>query len=133
MEKSEYFEIRTPADVQRFQEISNNLHDGHITYVEYKNSGISVEGNQIFYNYDQRSLTIHVLVTSMIGHPTFEIVFRSIVEWRIEDYHFSDMIGFSILFLGEGSLLWADDISTNIDDLKRGSYVVAGSIQYRQL
>jgi hypothetical protein len=43
------------------------------------------------------------------------------------------MIDFSILFLDNGMLLWADDISPNISDLKQGSYVVAETIQYRKL
>lgn len=125
--------IKTAADVEEFQNVSNGLHDGHITHVEYNNTGITACGNRLYFDYRGISLIIHILVTSLPGHPTFEISFHHILEWQINNYQFSDMIGFSILFLDNGMLLWADDISPNIADLKQGSYVVAESVQYRQL
>ena len=130
--QTEYRVIKTNADVQEFQDISNGLHDGHITHMEYNNTGITARGNCLYYDYRGTSLIIHVLVTSLSGHPTFEIAFHNILEWQINEHDFSDITGFSILFLANGMLLWADDISPNIADLKRGSYVVAESIQYRQ-
>ena len=130
---NEYHVIKTAADVQEFQNVSNGLHDGHITHVEYNNTGISAHDNCLTFDYTGTSLIIHVLVTSLSGHPSFEISFHNITEWQVNQYHFSDMIDFSILFLDNGMLLWADDISPNISDLKQGSYVVAESIQYRKL
>ena len=126
---NEYHVIKTAADVHEFQIVSNGLHDGYITHVEYSNTGISAHDNCLTFDYTGTSLFIHVLVTSLPGHPSFEISFHNITEWQVNQYHFSDMIDFSIL----GMLLWADDISPNISDLKQGSYVVAESIQYRKL
>ena len=130
---NEYHVIKTAADVQEFQNVSNGLHDGHITHVEYNNTGISAHDNCLTFDYTGTSLIFHVLVTSLPGHPSFEISFHNVTEWQVNQYHFSDMIDFSILFLDNGMLLWADDISPNISDLKQGSYVVAESIQYRKL
>ena len=127
----QYYTIRTNEDIERFQDISNGLHDGYITHVEYNNTGITTVENGLYFDYNGLSLTIHVLVTSLRDQPTFEISFRDISEWRISSFHFSDMIGFSILIFENGTFLWADDISGNIDDLKQGSYVIAKSIQYR--
>lgn len=45
----------------------------------------------------------------------------------------SEMTDCTILFLDDGTLLWADDCSENLSDLKMGSYVIAGSIQYREI
>ena len=129
----QYHTIRTSEDIERFQDVSNGLHDGYITHVEYNNNGISFVEHGLRFDYTGLSLVIHVLVTSLPGHPTFEISFRNILEWQINFFQFSDMIGFSILNLENGTFLWADDISSNIDDLKQGSYVVAESIRYRML
>ena len=129
----QYHAIRTSEDIETFQDISNGLHDGYITHVEYNNKGISVGENRLHFDYTGLSLIIHVLVTSLPGHPTFEIAFRNIYEWQIKFFQFSDMIGFNILILENGTFLWADDISCNIDDLKQGSYVISESIQYRRI
>ena len=129
----QYCIIRTRADIERFQDVSNGLHDGYITHVEYNNKGISAVEHGLHFDYTGLSLIIHVLVTSLPNHPIFEISFRKISEWQIKSFHFSDMIGFRILILEDGTFLWADDISCHIDDLKQGSYVIAESIQYRLL
>ena len=129
----QYCTIRTNADIETFQDISNGLHDGYITHVEYNNNGISAIEHGLYFDYTGLSLIIRVLVTSLPEHPTYEISFRNIYEWQINSFQFSDMIGFSILILENGTFLWADDISCNIDDLKQGSYVIAESIQYRLL
>ena len=43
------------------------------------------------------------------------------------------MIGFSIVFQENGSLLWADDICSDIPLLKQGTYVIAKTMEYRKL
>lgn len=133
MENAQYKVIQNSADVQAFQEISNGLHDGYITRVSYVNNGITTVEHGHNFDYAGKSLVIHVLVTSLPGEPTFEFVFQTVVEWQINEYQFSDMVGFSILFLDNGLLLWADDICSDVEVLKKGCYVVAESIQYRQL
>jgi len=129
----QYHAIRTREDIERLQNVSNGMHDGYITHVEYNNTGISAVEHGLYFDYTGLSLVIHVLVTSLSGHPTFELRFRNIHEWQINSCQFSDMIGFSILILENGTFLWADDISCNINDLKQGSYVISESIQYRLL
>ena len=133
MTYNEYHNIQTDSDIQRFQNVSNGLHDGHIVHVEYNNKGISFGDHCLKFDYTGVSLILHILVTSLPEHPTFELVFQNITEWQIQGFHFSDMITFSILLLDGGMKLWADDCSPYISDLKKGSYVIAESIQYRQL
>ena len=133
MSNSEYHAIKTYADVQEFQEISNGLHDGFITHVEYNNTGITSQGNILFFDYAGKSLIIRVLVTSIDGHPTFELSFHNVYEWQINDFDFSDMIGCSIVFLENNLLLWGNDICSDIELLKQGCYVVAESMQYRKI
>ena len=128
-----YHSIQTEADIARFDEVSNGLHDGHIIQVDYRNTGISCCDGGLQFDYDGLSLTIHVLVTSLPGHPTFELLFHNVPEWQIRQYQFFDMIGFSIVRLDNGYFLWADDISSHMEDLKQGSYVIAGSIRWRKL
>ncbi len=127
----QYHAIRTSEDIERLQNVSNGMHDGYITHVEYNNTGIFPAENGLRFDHTGLNLIIHVLVTSLPEHPTFEISFHNICEWQIKCWQFSDMIGFSILTQEDGTFLWADDISRNIDDLKQGSYVIAKSIQYR--
>lgn len=129
----QYHTIRTSADIEIFQNISNGLHDGYITHVEYNNKGISAVEHGLLFDYTGLSLIIHILVTSLPGHPTIEISFHNIYEWQMNSFLFSDMIGFSILILENGTFLWGNDISGSIDDLKQGSYVISESIQYRLL
>lgn len=133
MQTNPYHVIKTPADARTFQDEANGLHDGFITHVEYNNSGITARDHYLSFDHQRTSLVIHVLVTSMIGHPTFEIQFRNLLEWQINDYQMSDMIAFTIQFLDNGLLLWANDCSPHISDLKKGCYVIAESIQYRRL
>lgn len=133
MVNNNYHIIKTPADVEEFQNVSNGLHDGYITHIEYNNAGISDHDRCLSFDYAETCLILHVLVTSLPGHPTFELLFRNIPEWQIKEFHFSDILDFSILFPKDGMLLWADDISPDIDELKKGSYVIAESIQYRKL
>ena len=132
MEK-QYCTIRTNADIEIFQDISNGLHDGYITHVDYHNNGISAHDHGLSFDYTGLSLMIRVLVTSLPGCPTFELTFRSVYEWQIRSCQFSDMAGCTIRILENGTFLWADDVSRDIDDLVHGSYVIAQSIQYRQL
>lgn len=133
MQSNPYIPILTPDDVERFQEVSNGLHDGFITHVEFHNTGMRrIEGGYEF-DYDGRTLVLHVLVTSLREKPVFELSFQTVYEYQIQDYQFEDMIGFNILFLKDGSLLWANDICTDIQVLKKGSYVIAEAVSYRRI
>ena len=134
MNEHQWHPIRTEADVQVFDERSNGLHDGHIIGVEFRNTGIRpAEEGGLYLDYAGKNLTLQVLVTSLKGHPVFELSFRNVWEYQIQDYGFSDMIGFSIVFQENGSLLWADDICSDIQLLKQGTYVIAKTMEYRKL
>lgn len=133
MSSSQYHVIQTSADVEAFRDAANDLHDGYITHVAYNNTGIFSHDGGLFFDYRGTTLILHILVTSLLGHPTFEIVFHNIYEWQIKEHGFSDMIAFSIVFLDNGTMLWADDCASDIAELKQGSYVIAESIAYRQL
>ena len=128
-----YIAIQNDVDVAQFQDITNGLHDGFITQVAYVNNGITAGEHGHSFDYTGISLVIHVLVTSLPGEPTFELVFHTVSEWQIQESQFSQMLGCSILFPDKHSLLWADDISSDIAQLKHGCYVVAESMQYRKL
>lgn len=130
---AQYHLIQTDTDIAHFEDISNGLHDGYIIQVDYRNTGISHCDGGLQFDYDGLSLTIHVLVTSLPGHPTFELLFHNVPEWQIRQYQFFDMLGFSIVRLDNGYFLWTDDVSSNMEDLKQGSYVVAESIRWRKL
>ncbi len=133
MEHAQYVTIKNEADAKIFQAITNGLHDGYITQVSYINTGISAVENGYTFDYNGKCLVIHVFVTSLQGEPTFELVFRNVLEWQIKEYHFSDMIGCSIVFQKNGLVLWADDACSIVEELKKGCYVVAESMQYRQI
>lgn len=133
MEHAQYITIKNEADVERFQDIANGLHDGYITRVSYVNTGICAVEHGHTFDYSGKNLVIHVLVTSLPGEPTFELIFQNVLEWQVKEYHFSDMIGVTILFPENGRVLWADDVCKDVAELKKGCYVVAESMQYRQL
>lgn len=63
-----YTTIRTPADVDIFQDKANGLHDGYITHVAYHNGGISARENYLSFDFGETSLVIQILVTSRPPH-----------------------------------------------------------------
>lgn len=126
--------IKSQQDVDIFDDLSNGLHDGYITRVEYDNAGvISADEGGLFFDYSRRTLLLHILVTSLKGHPIFELRFSGVVEYQIRDVQFNDMIGFSVLFQDNGLILWADDCFAPVSELKMGTYVIAQSMEYRML
>ena len=133
MPNTVYHTIKSQQDVDVFDEVSNGLHDGYLTRVLYDNSGIVHTDECLFLDYTKRSLLLQILVTSLREHPTFELRFSGIVEFQIRDRQFNDMIGFSVLFLKNGSILWANDVCSDISELKHGTYVIAESMEYRKI
>lgn len=125
--------IRTSADVQTFLDETNGLHDGYITHVAYHNNGITPRNHYLSFDFRSTSLILHIMVTSLPGLPTFEILFQGVTEWQIRDFQMSEITDCTILFPEEGKLLWADDCPLEIAELKKGSYVIADGIQYRKL
>ncbi len=133
MDIAQYKTIKNEADAEEFQNIANGLHDGYITRVSYVNAGICPIEHGYTFDYTRRCLVIHVLVTSLPGDPTFELVFLNVLEWQAKETYVYDMIGFSILFPGNNLVLWADDICSDIEILKSGCYVLAEAMYYRKL
>lgn len=132
MSVSQYKSIKTRKDVKLFQELSNGLHDGYITRVEYNNTGISLNEKCYYFDHAGRTLVLHILVSSLIEYPTFEIIFRNVYEWQIDD-DCSEILCFSIKFVEDGMMLWANDCSESISDLKKDCYVICEGIEYRML
>ena len=132
MADSPYTFIKSEADIQPFRTAVHGLHDGYITHVEYEHTGITAHENCLYFDDSKRRLILHIYVTSLPGHPTVELLFQGVTEWQIKDSSY-DIVDCSVLRLENGMLLWADDNTPSIAELKCGSYVIAASIAYRQL
>ena len=123
-------EIKTKKDIQEFIDKTNSLHDGYIIGVQYTNDAITnVDENGYFINPNAKKLSLRILVTS-ICDTVVEIEFDGVLEWQIKDNQM-DMTDTSILFVEYDRILWVDDVFTNMNKLKNGSYVIADSMKWR--
>ena len=123
-------EIKTKKDIQEFIDKTNSLHDGYIIGVQYTNDAITnVDENGYFINPNAKKLSLRILVTS-ICDTVVEIEFDGVLEWQIKDNQM-DMTNTSILFVEYDRILWVDDVFTNMNQLKNGSYVIADSMRWR--
>ncbi len=120
--------IKTEEDIEAFLDITNALHDGYIIGVNFTNNGFSkIEGGHHFNN-EQKKLTIEILVTSIFD-TIIEIEFENIYEWQIKDCQ-NDIYTATIKLL-DNWIIWSDDVYSNIDELKDGTYVIAESMKWR--
>lgn len=69
------------------------------------------------------------MVTS-ICDTIVEIEFENLLEWQIKDNQFQ-ITDTSIIFNKQNCIVWADDVYLNMDELKKGSYVIAKSMKWR--
>ena len=123
-------EIKTEKDMQNFIDKANSLHDGYIVGVQYTNDVLTnVDENGYFTNPDATKLMIRILVTSILN-TLVEIEFDAIQEWQIKDNHW-DMQDTSVFFDDQNHIVWADDVFTNMEELKKGCYVIAKSMKWR--
>ena len=60
---------------------------------------------------------------------TVEIEFEDVLKWQIKN-DCSEILDIT-LFFNEGFVVWADDIITDMEDIKNCSYVVARSMKWR--
>lgn len=121
--------IKTKKDVENFLDKTNALHDGYIIGVQYTNGGITKLEYGYHFNPEQTKLIIQVLVTSIFD-AIVEIEFENLLEWQIRDNQW-DITDSSIIFDENGSIIWLDDVYTTAEEIKKGSYVIAKTMQWR--
>ncbi len=121
--------IKTKKDVGNFLDKTNALHDGYIIGVQYTNRGITKLEYGHHFNPEQTKLFIQVLVTSIFD-AIVEIEFENLLEWQIRDNQW-DITDSSIIFDENGSIIWLDDVYTTAEEIKKGSYVIAKTMQWR--
>ena len=121
--------IKTKKDVENFLDKTNALHDGYIIGVQYTNGGITKLEYGHHFNPEQTKLIIQVLVTSIFD-AIVEIEFENLLEWQIRDNQW-DITDSSIMFDENGSNIWLDDVYTTAEEIKKGSYVIAKTMQWR--
>ena len=124
-----YYTIKTKADIDNFLEKTNALHDGYIVGVQYTNGGITKSNCAYHFNPEQTKLILQVLVTS-IYDAIVEIEFENLLQWQIRDNQW-DITDSSIIFDENGSIIWLDDVYTTAEEMKKGSYVIAKTMQWR--
>ena len=94
------------------------MHDGYIIGVQYTNDAITnTDENGYFVNPDATKLVLRILVTS-IWDTIVEIEFEALREWQIKDNQW-DMQDISVFFDEQNSIIWSDDVYTNMDELKK--------------
>ena len=121
--------IKTKKDIENFLDKTNALHDGYIIGVQYTNGGITKLEYGHHFNPEQTKLTIQILVTS-IYDTIVELEFENLLEWQIRDNQW-DITDSSIIFDENGSIIWLDDVYTTAEEMKKGSYVIAKTMQWR--
>lgn len=124
-----YKSISSNEDVQYFLEKTNSLHDGYIIEVHYENNGISTIKSGDDFSPKQTKLVIRILVSS-IWNTIVELEFENIKEWQIKDKQW-DMTDTSVIFDDSNWIIWSDDVYINMEEIKKGSYVIARSMRWR--
>ena len=123
--------IKSSKDIKNFLDKTNSLHDGYIIGVQYANNGISrIEHGHLF-NPEQTKLSLQILVTS-ICDSIVEIEFEELLEWQIKDNQW-DITDTTVIFADQHWIVWSDDVYTNMDEIKKGSYAIAKSMRWRIL
>ena len=124
-----YKSINSNEDVQCFLEKTNSLHDGYIIEVHYENNGISSIKSGDDFSPKQTKLAIKILVSS-IWNTIVELEFENIKEWQIKDKQW-DMTDTSVIFDDNNWIIWSDDVYINMEEIKKGSYVIAKSMRWK--
>ena len=121
--------IKTAEDIMCFLDKTNSLHDSYIVKVEYINDGIEKTENGHYFNSEQTKLILKILVTS-IYDSVVEIEFENLSEWQIKDNQW-EITDTSVTFNEQRYIVWSDDNFVDIDEFKKGSYVIAKSMKWR--
>ena len=59
-----------------------------------------------------------------------EIEFENLSEWQIKDNQW-DITDTTVMFDKQHRIIWSDDAYISMDELKEGSYAIAGSMKWR--
>ena len=121
--------IKTDADIRIFLDKTNSLHDGYLVGVQYVNNGISEVPHGHSFHPEQTKLVLRILVTSMWDRIV-EIEFENLLEWQIKDGQM-DITDTTVMFDAHNCVIWSDDVYINMNELKKGSYVIAKSMRWR--
>lgn len=121
--------IKNANDIKDFLVQTNSLHDGYVLQVKYHNDGISKTESGHYFEPAKTTLVLQILVTS-IWDAVVEIEFENLLEWQIK-YNQSGIFDVSVFFSEDNLIVWMDDIYTNAEDMKKGSYVIAESMKWR--
>ena len=124
-----YNSIKSSEDIQYFLEKVNSLHDGYIIGVQYINNGISKIAHGHSFNPEQTKLVVKILVTS-IGDAVVELEFENLLEWQMKDNQW-DMTDTTVMFDDHNWIIWSDDVCINMEEVKKGSYVIAEFMRWR--
>lgn len=97
--------IETQADIDRFLDAVNGLHDAHLIGAEYAHNGYS-GGNPCWIDPEKTELRLRFLVTS-IWDAIAELRFHGVREFRLREDG-SDIIECHVELAGR-DILWCDD------------------------
>ena len=126
-----YTPILTPEDAKNFVEAVNHLHDGEITAIDYRFTGITKlpEGGHM-YAPDMTELRITVLVTS-IWDSVVELVFEALDDWQLGGHSGSCIYDILVDFNDQGFVIWTTDHSTDMAVMREEDFVIARRMKWR--
>ena len=126
-----YTPILTPEDAKSFVEAVNHLHDGEITAIDYRFTGITKlpEGGHM-YAPDETELRITVLVTS-IWDSVVELVFEALDDWQLGGYSGSCIYDILVDFNGQGFVVWTTGCSTDMAVMQEADFVISRRMKWR--
>lgn len=100
-----YQKIESKADIDRFLDAVNGLHDGYLIGVEYVHSGYGT-GNPRWIDPEKTELRLRFLVTS-IWDAVVELRFTGVRAFRLREDG-TDILECHVEFAGR-DVLWSDD------------------------
>ena len=125
------YTVKTQKDIEIFLRQSNGLHDGYIQSVHYDDLGYErLENGSSRVYADRGELKIRVIITSLCD-TVIELIFKSVTKWQIQCGPLNCIFGISVAFSDNGQIVWTDGPSTDEKTRQQGSYVIAGSMEYR--
>ena len=126
-----YTPILTPEDAKSFVEAVNHLHDGEITAIDYRFTGITKlpEGGHM-YAPDMTEMRITVLVTS-IWDSVVELVFETLHDWQLGGHSGSCIYDILVDFNDRGFVIWTTGCSTDMAVMQEEDFVIARHMKWR--
>ena len=121
--------IQSDEDIRYFLEKTNSLHDGHILEARYEHNGITKTENGHRIYPAKTKLILKILVTS-IWDAVVDLEFECLSEWQIKGDGLN-MISTTVMFSKNKQIVWTDDAYVTMENLKKGSYIIAGSMKWR--